>query len=230
MRRFAAVCFATGALALAGCGGGSSITPAAGSDAPRAPQSSSLNSTAAWSIYNYNAANTAVTPKSASFDGQTATFAFQANVYTARLTTDAKSLTGNLSGKTLTDTITVTGATAPFQTHFGGGCGNPPAVRFFFVDQQRGGFAYTNYWWSIPVSYVLANGTATITASLADPHQWSDYNGQLGDVDPATTAAFFAAAADVQSIGLSFGGDCFFENGATTADGSGTFSSTFSES
>ena len=230
MRRLAALVLTSGALALAGCGGGASITPGSGAGGGRAPQSSSLNSTAAWSVYNYNAANTSLTPKSASFDGTTATFSFQAGVYTSRLTTNAKPLTGDLTGKTLTDTVTVTGATAPFQTHFGGGCGNPPAVRFFFVTQQGGGFAYTNYWWSNPMSYVLANGTATLTASLADPHQWSDFNGQFGDTDAATQAAFLAATADVQSVGLSFGGDCFFENGATTPDGSGTFSSRFSES
>jgi hypothetical protein len=29
---------------------------------------------------------------------------------------------------------------------------------------------------------------------------------------------------------MSFGGGCFFENGVTTSDGSGSFTSTFSES
>jgi hypothetical protein len=33
----------------------------------------------------------------------------------------------------------------------------------------------------------------------------------------------------VQTVGLSFGGGCFFENGVTTSNGSGTFSSAFGE-
>lgn len=218
------------AFALAGCGGGgASMTPSTSANgAARAPQSSSLNGTAAWSTENYNPANTALTPKSATYAGGTATFNFQADVFTARLTTNANALTGDLTGKTLKDTITVSGVspTATFKTHFGGGCNNPPAVRFFFETQGQGGFAYTNFWWSNPMSYVLANGTATLTQSLSDPSGWSDYDGHVGTAVPA---AFAAAVANVQTIGLSFGGDCFFENGATTTDGSGTFSSTFSE-
>ena len=34
---------------------------------------------------------------------------------------------------------------------------------------------------------------------------------------------------NVQTVGLSFGGGCFFENGVTTSDGSGAFNSTFTE-
>jgi len=59
------------------------------------------------------------------------------------------------------------------------------------------------------------------------PADWSDWDGQPASEFPL---AFTQAAEHVQSIGLSFGGDCFFENGATTPDGSGTFSSRFSES
>jgi len=41
--------------------------------------------------------------------------------------------------------------------------------------------------------------------------------------------AFLVAIQNVQTVGLSFGGGCFFENGVTTSDGSGTFNSTFTE-
>ena len=44
------------------------------------------------------------------------------------------------------------------------------------------------------------------------------------------TAAFNTAVTKVHSVGLSFGGGCFFENGVTTSDGSGTIKSSFSES
>jgi hypothetical protein len=52
---------------------------------------------------------------------------------------------------------------------------------------------------------------------------WSDWNGQFGTVDAETTAAFEAAAADPDLVGLSFGGGCFFENGVGTSSGSATF-------
>jgi hypothetical protein len=213
-------------VALAACGGGggtSSPTPVTGTNsAVRAPQSSTLNSAAAWSKYDYNPANANITPKSATFDGTTASFTFAPDVFTARLTTQAKTLTGDLTGKTLHDTITVTGATT-FTTHFGGGCHNPPAVRFFFIAKTNGPFATTDYWWSDAQQYVLANGTVTLNEPLT-PVDWSDINGQPA---ASNSGAFNAAVANVREIGLSFGGDCFFENGAA---GTGTLSSTFSES
>ena len=62
--------------------------------------------------------------------------------------------------------------------------------------------------------------------ALTDPSQWSDWNGQPGNSSAPVTAAFNAAVAKVDTIGLSFGGGCFFENGVTTNDGSGTFALT----
>jgi hypothetical protein len=49
-----------------------------------------------------------------------------------------------------------------------------------------------------------------ITANMANPGEWSDWNGQSGTT---VTAAFETAISHVQQIGLSFGGDCFFETG-----------------
>jgi hypothetical protein len=68
-----------------------------------------------------------------------------------------------------------------------------------------------------------------MTVSLADPGQWSDWNGQVGNSSPDVTAGFNAAVAKVSTVGISFGGGCFFENGVTTSDGSGAFTSAFSE-
>src|SRR5579863_388409 len=134
-----------------------------------------------WTVYDYNPSGHALFPQPANYSGGVASFSFAPNLFTALLTTGDKSLTGDLTGKTLTDTIAVSGATDIFVTQNGGGCGNPPAVRFYF---DTPGFAYTNFWWSNPVSYVLANGTVTLTAPLSDPTQWSDWNGQLGTQNP----------------------------------------------
>jgi hypothetical protein len=70
---------------------------------------------------------------------------------------------------------------------------------------------------------------------MNDPSQWSDWNGKPA-TDPAVTAAFQEAIQHVQTIGLSFGGECFFETGVTADYGTATpppyenFSSNFSES
>jgi hypothetical protein len=130
---------------------------------------------------------------------------------------------GNLAGKTLTATFTITGATGAF-TYWGEGtddnpCGTPAGARLFFETDNGGGFAYTHYWWSNPASAVLADGTFTVTATV-EPAEWSDWNGQFGGTAPA---GFADAAAGVTMVGLSFGGGCFFENGVGTSDGSGTF-------
>jgi len=52
---------------------------------------------------------------------------------------------------------------------------------------------------------------------------WSDWNGKLNNSSPEVMEAFLVAIQNVQTVGLSFGGGCFFENGVTTSDGSGTF-------
>jgi hypothetical protein len=176
-----------------------------------------------WTVYNYNPSGRSLYPQPANFSNGVASFTFQPNLFAALLTTGDKTLTGNLTGKTLTDTITVSGATDTFVTQNGGGCGNPPAVRFYF---STPGFSYTNFWWSNPVSYVLANGTVTLSAPLSDPSQWSDWNGEFGTQNPSE---FAQAVSKVQQVGLSFGGDCFFENGATVASGTALFQSQFSE-
>jgi len=73
--------------------------------------------------------------------------------------------------------------------------------------------------------------SAAITAIMADPNEWSDWNGQRAS-NPAVTEAFLEAIRKVEEIGLSFGGECFFETGVTPTPNTFTseeFSSTFSE-
>lgn len=191
-------------------------------------------STGAWTEFVYNSSGNALKgvalPDSS---GGNASFDFASGVYTALLTTSDKSLTGDLTGRTLNATVTMSGVTGAFVDQNGSTCGTPPSVRLYFNSGGTGqggqrGF-YTTFWWSNPVSLVLANGTfAPMSVSLNDPGAWSDWNGTFGD-DPAIAGAFATAATKVLSVGLSFGGGCFFENGVTVDSGSGTFSSTFSE-
>jgi hypothetical protein len=137
-------------------------------------------------------------------------------------------LLGAQAGTTMTATFTVLSVSDSAAFTFGGTCGSTPAtVRLSFESIPPGTkFAYTNYWWAdaSTASYVLANGTVTITA-IVDPTlgQWSDWNGQpsAGNLD-----AFTAAASNMTAVGLSFGGGCFFENGVGTTDGSGSLTLT----
>jgi hypothetical protein len=211
----------------------------------------SNSNSAEWTVYDYNPSNQAIAPRNspksmpATTTGTTTTFPFKTNTYTALLTTTDKSLDGDLSLKTLNDTITVSGDAFSFVTQHGGGdCSGPipAAVRFFFTSPSASGSSvgtppagfYTSVWWSNPVNLQLLTGNqppTLITASMSDPSQWSDWNGQNG-ANPAVTEAFIEATHKVQSIGLSFGGECFFETGVTPTSPftNETFSSDFSES
>jgi len=154
-------------------------------------------------------------------------------------------LTGDLSAKKLSDTISLSGDAASFMTQHGGGdCTSnvPAAVRFFFQSPSASGPStgippagfYTQFWWSNPMNVQLLSGKQSsppMMANMFDPHEWSDWNGQRGDSSPAVTEAFLEATHKVQEIGLSFGGECFFETGVTPTDPftNELFSSSFSE-
>jgi hypothetical protein len=188
-----------------------------------------------WTVYDYNPSGRAIAPRNSpnsmpattSDGGITWTFPFFPNTYTALFTTTDPNMTGDLSTKTLMDTIIVNGDAISFMTQNGGGdcVGNTPAaVRFYFTSPSASGPStgtppagfYTRFWWSNPINMQLLSGnqSGTIMASMSDPTEWSDWNGQRGD-NPAVTEAFMEATHKVRSIGLSFGGECFFETGVT---------------
>ena len=191
--------------------------------------------TSEWTVYDYNPSNQELAPRNSPNKmpattpdgGVTWQFPFKPNIYTALFTTTDPSVTGNDFGKTLTDTITVNGDAVSFKTQHGGGdCvgDTPAAVRFYFTSPRASGPSpsdglppagfYTQFWWSDAQHMDLVNGslqTQTLTESMS-PADWSDWDGTPAAAIPAT---FAEAASHVQSIGLSFGGDCFFETGVT---------------
>jgi hypothetical protein len=201
---------------------------------------------ASWRVYDYNPSGRAISPRvsaasqPATTTGVTTSFPFKLNTYTALLTTTDASLTGDLSTKTLNVTVSVSGGAGTFQDQNNGGC--PPdnkSVRFYFTSPKASGTTgpgttgfYTQFWWSNPISVTLLTdpqGPMTITQAVNSPAMWSDWNGQSGASSPEVTEAFEIGIQNVQTVGLSFGGGCFFENGVTTSDGGGTFVSTFTE-
>ncbi len=203
---------------------------------------------ASWTVYDYNPSGHAIRPRvsadsmPATTTGDTTMFQFLPNIYTALLTTRDSSLTGDLSMKTLKVTVSVTGGSGTFMDQNSGGC--TPAnksVRFYFTSPKASGSTgtgtpptgfCTQFWWSNPMSVPLVSATQ-MPMSISQPvnamHMWSDWNGTFNDDSAEVMEAFQVAIHNVQTVGLSFGGGCFFENGVTTSDGSGTFNSTFSE-
>jgi hypothetical protein len=133
---------------------------------------------------------------------------------------------GDLTGETVSADITIT-ASGPF-TYYGQGtpgnpCGTPATARLYF-ETNNNSLGESQYWWSYSAgsSYALAPGSATLEASL-HPSSWSDRDGHTATFDSAHTAAFAAAVSDVQLIGLSFGGGCFYANGVGSPNGDATF-------
>lgn len=202
---------------------------------------------ASWTVYDYNPSGQALAPRVSanSMPATTAgdgsiSFPFKLNIYTALLTTTDKSFTGDLSSKALSADIEVQGGSGgTFQHRDGGACGPETFVRFFFVSPKASGTTgpgstgfYTQFWWSNPVHVPLVSDPqlpVSISVPVAGVHQWSDWNGKFNDESPEVMQHFVTAIHNVQSVGFSFGGGCFFENGATTVDGGGTFHTTFTE-
>ena len=210
--------------------------------------------TTEWTVYDYNPSGQAIAPRNSpnsmpattGDNGVTWQFPFKPNIYTALFTTTDPSVTGNIFGKTLTDIIAVSGDATTFMTQHSGGanCASnfPAVVRFYFTSPSASGPSYpppgppirgvppagfyTQFWWSDAMNMQLVSGaqSQTITESMT-PTDWSDWDGQPASEFPAT---FMEAAQHVQSIGLSFGGTCFFETGVTpTTFTSEQFSSMF---
>lgn len=182
-----------------------------------------------WKVGYYNASGQALSMATTGSGDGIAAFNFTNQPNTALLVTtqgaSKGALLGDLTGKTITAKFAVSGADTAFI--YGGqpSCGGTTGyVRLFFQTDNGGGFAYTHYWWSNPVFVNLANGDGQqLSAALTDKTLWSDWNGQMATTEPA---GFADAVANVTTIGLSFGGGCFFENGVGTTDGSGTFTLT----
>jgi hypothetical protein len=181
-----------------------------------------------WMEYFYRANGVAPAPKPSTLvnDGNAVAFNFPNTPDVAGFNTKHpaynEALLGDLSGKTVSANYEIIGAGTFI---YYGTCGTTPAnVRLYF-ETNSNELGESQYWWSNPENRTLANGSGSMSATL-NVNSWSDRDGHMANYDAAHIAAFTAAAADVQQIGLSFGGGCFFANGVGTSDGSGTFTLT----
>lgn len=206
-----------------------------------------------WTEFVYNPSGHALMPMQPGEVLQnSALIDFVPGQFVALLTTSDSSLTGDLSGKTLTDLVSVQGVAGSVVDQNSGGCTpDNPFVRFYFTSPAGAGTSfpapgqplfhggggtpagfYSKFWWSNPVHLDLVPGTLNVPMSVAvgDTTQWSDWNGQAANSSSDVTARFDDAIQHVQSVGLSFGGGCFFENGVSVDSGGGAFESEFIES
>src|SRR6266581_2853355 len=81
-----------------------------------------------WTVFDFNPSSQAIAPRvsaasmpATTTDG-TVSFPFKPNTFTALLTTTDASLTGDLSSKTLSVTVTVSDGAGTFQDQHNGGC------------------------------------------------------------------------------------------------------------
>lgn len=167
--------------------------------------------------------------------GDIATFSFPQTgrnvAYPAFLTTTTvTNVLGNLTGQTVSATLTLTTTGNPGFRYGGQGVWNfgslPAHTRLFFSTSSA---SYSSagykacpscYWWSTTAWVALnaSTGTATISDVL-DPSHWSNANGQPGSSLPAE---FSAAIANVQQIGVAYGGGSFYDVGVAITNGTGT--------
>jgi hypothetical protein len=98
-------------------------------------------------------------------------------------------------------------------------CDAPASVRLLI---QRKDDDYTkefHRWWSNPLAIKLEPGRHSINVPLT-PDQWSSVLGKKGNAAPRE---FAAALNDVEYIGMTFGGGCFFGHGVNVSGDEATF-------
>jgi len=190
-------------------------------------------SSSAWVTVNAPASSGNV----GSFTFPTYTYRSSGRLVTSFLTTTTDTnLLGNITGKTITATLSVV---AFFGTEFGYGgmlnsrgdgpgwnTGTMPANCRIFLTTYPGTYSNTyadahanDFWWTHEGVAVIDDmtGTVTITATL-DPAQWSNASGQFD------ATAFNAAITNVRQIGLAFGGGSFFDVGVGVLQDTGSAS------
>jgi hypothetical protein len=160
-------------------------------------------------------------------------FAFGADPYTRLFLTSnqVSGLLGDLTGKALTATFTITGTATAFtydprvSSAENEACPTPASVRLYFEGNHNGNNPHWTpdmQWWSTPQACTLTSlvgNTLTLRVPL-DPANWTDKGFELASDVPTD---FAAAVATVSAVGVSFGGGCFLPTGAYPTDGTASF-------
>ena len=120
-------------------------------------------------------------------------------------------------------TITTTGDPVfDYRTAADNSCDAPAAVRLFLQqqgDDLSGAGPYEFYRWWSTAGTVLQDGSFTLDVAL-NPALWRSVLGKTGDANPR---AFAAAIANLEHVGVTFGGGCFYGHGVRILNGSALF-------
>ena len=139
--------------------------------------------------------------------------------------------TVNMSASTSVDaSISVSTTGAPvfvYNLEPDNNCAYPANVRFLLQEKGddlsgRNGKEYFR-WWSRTVSYQLAPGTVNLKALLTDLSQWMSVFGEKASESAAATDGFKQAITNLENVGFSFGGGCFFGHGVRMNGGGARF-------
>jgi hypothetical protein len=151
-------------------------------------------------------------------------FDFPESGFLSYLFTDSapKAIRGTLS---VTMQVTAAGPVVFFyQFDPANTCSAPASVRpFIWAHGHSLGSEEFDRWWSNQVAFPLQAGTTTLTVPLT-PDRWSSVFGRLGTESAATEQAFKSALSDVTSLGVTFGGGCYFGHGVNVQGGRAEFS------
>ena len=178
-----------------------------------------------WKVLSFGSGHWKQRPAQAFADG--IGFAFHTTPNPRLFLTDqpASGLLGDLTGKTLTATFTITGTATAFTSGEGppeNACGMPASARLYFQRNFKGPFMNSEQWWSTPQAYTLTSlvgHTLTLTVPL-NTANWTNRGFELASDVPTD---FAAAVARVGAVGVSFGGGCFLPTGAFPTDGTASF-------
>jgi len=126
-------------------------------------------------------------------------------------------------GQTLTMSVQVDTTGDPIFQYHGDGdfrCVRPVTIRPYF---QRGSFTRIvddnwRWWAKEPYSFVLVNGSATITVPL-QPGNFVQTWGKTGSSTAALTSAFASSLAAVGGLGAAVGGGCSYGHAANISQG-----------
>jgi hypothetical protein len=103
-------------------------------------------------------------------------------------------------------------------------CSMPAHVRLFLERRGDDLSEEKEYWrwWSDPVAFQLAGGSAELMAALT-PDQWISVLGKRGNLNPSSKDGFRQAINQVDNVGFTFGGGCFFGHGVNVTGGTARF-------
>ena len=212
-----------GGLAAVGCRqvatpvSASSVSSGGSSTSPTSPQTTGLSlAPSSWAIFNPAPPIYAESGGGLAFD-----FGYNAGAGSAGYlynTSPPRVLAGRIS---VSFTVKTTGAPVfNFQTESVNTCPGTANVRPFLQAHNDWAGEFGR-WWADPDSASLASGSTTLAIPLT-ADRWTSVYGKRGNQDAATTAAFADALANVTSLGVTFGGGCFFGHGVFVNRATGT--------